>query len=166
MSIADTVKVKVEEGGIIYTVEVSPDGSKIWRLNGLLHREDGPAKEYAEGDKKWYLKGQRHREDGPAKEYADGTKCWYLKGTRHRVDGPAVEWADGTKKWFLKGVSMPFTQFLRESPLALWIKSDPRQAIKYASHEHLGELASRALAGGLYTDAQKEALAGLNVRPA
>ena len=32
----------------------------------------------ADGDKYWYLNGKIHREDGPAVEYADGTKCWYL----------------------------------------------------------------------------------------
>ena len=42
--------------------------SKEWYLNGLLHREDGPAVEYADGDKYWYLNDKRHREDGPAVE--------------------------------------------------------------------------------------------------
>ena len=32
------------------------------------------------GTKKWYLNDKLHREDGPAVEYADGTKCWYLNG--------------------------------------------------------------------------------------
>jgi len=30
--------------------------------------------------KRWYLKGKLHREDGPAIEWANGTKHWYLKG--------------------------------------------------------------------------------------
>ena len=50
------------------------NGSKqglVW-LNGDLHREDGPACEYANGDKHWYLNGKRHREDGPAREYVNG----------------------------------------------------------------------------------------------
>jgi hypothetical protein len=37
--------------------------------NGKLHREDGPAVEYADGSKKWYLNGKLHREGGPAVEY-------------------------------------------------------------------------------------------------
>ena len=49
-------------------------------MNDKLHREDGPAREYANGDKYWYLNGKLHREDGPAREYADGTKVWYLNG--------------------------------------------------------------------------------------
>ena len=53
-------------------------GSKEWRLNGNLHREDGPALEWASGSKSWYLNGKRHREDGPAVEWVDGKKSWYL----------------------------------------------------------------------------------------
>ncbi len=34
----------------------------------------------AYGDKRWYLNNQLHREDGPAIEYADGEKRWYLYG--------------------------------------------------------------------------------------
>ena len=48
--------------------------TKAWYLNGKLHREDGPAVEFADGDKFWYLNGKLHREDGPAVEYADGDK--------------------------------------------------------------------------------------------
>jgi len=32
------------------------------------------------GDKFWWLDGKLHREDGPAVEYADGSKFWYLEG--------------------------------------------------------------------------------------
>ena len=42
-----------------------------------------------------------HREDGPAIEYANGTKCYIKNGLRHREDGPAVEWNDGYKEWWL-----------------------------------------------------------------
>jgi hypothetical protein len=44
-----------------------------------------------------------HREDGPASEYADGTKSWWLNGGRHREDGPAVVRINGTKSWWLHG---------------------------------------------------------------
>ena len=54
------------------------DGTKDWYLDGKLHREDGPAVEYANGDKEWYLDGKIHREDGPAVEWSDGYKAWYL----------------------------------------------------------------------------------------
>ena len=52
--------------------------SRRWHFKNKLHREDGPAVEYAQGSKSWYLNGKRHREDGPACEYTDGTKYWYL----------------------------------------------------------------------------------------
>jgi hypothetical protein len=65
---------------IEYTVKVFEGGTKQWCLNGKLHREDGPAVDYAGGDKSWYLNGERHREDGPAIEYDNGNKEWYLNG--------------------------------------------------------------------------------------
>jgi hypothetical protein len=35
------------------------------------------------GTKRWYLNGKLHREDGPAIEYADGNKGWYLNGIEY-----------------------------------------------------------------------------------
>ncbi len=67
---------------IEYTVKVNEDGDKFWYLNGQLHREDGPAREYADGSKSWWLNDQRHRVDGPACEWSDGHKSWYLNGKR------------------------------------------------------------------------------------
>ena len=80
-----------------------PDGTKEWRLNGKLHREDGPAVEYPDGTKYWLLNGDIHREDGPAVEWPDGTKEWYLNGKLHREGGPAIEYSNGTKEWWLNG---------------------------------------------------------------
>ena len=74
---------------ITYEVKVFPDGSKRWYLNAELHREDGPAIEWADGSKHWFLNGKRHREDGPAVENADGQKCWYLNGTEYSTE---AEW--------------------------------------------------------------------------
>jgi hypothetical protein len=76
-------------------------GTKRWFLNGSLHREDGPAIEYADGDKSWFLNNKLHRKDGPASEFANGTKQWFLNGKLHREDGPAIEWTSGSKEWFL-----------------------------------------------------------------
>ena len=93
---------------IEYTVKVNEDGTRFWYLNGKLHREDGPAVEYADGSKEWYLNDKRHCEDGPACEFANGYKVWYLNGKRHCEDGPAVEYpaveyADGINEWWLNG---------------------------------------------------------------
>jgi len=50
-----------------------------WRQNGLLHREDGPAIEWADGGKSWWLNGKRHREDGPAMDLSNH-KEWWING--------------------------------------------------------------------------------------
>ena len=73
-----------------------------------LHREDGPAANYANGSKYWYLNGKFHREDGPAIEWSDGSKIWYLNGKRHRENGPAVEQSGGNKYWYLN--DLPLTE--------------------------------------------------------
>lgn len=59
---------------------------------------------YSNGDRRWYLDDLLHREDGPAFEFASGTKHYFLKGRRHRENGPAIEAASGVKKWYLGGV--------------------------------------------------------------
>ena len=48
---------------IEYTVKVYDYGKKCWWLNGKLHREDGPAMEWADGDKFWWLNGKRVTEE-------------------------------------------------------------------------------------------------------
>jgi hypothetical protein len=48
---------------IEYTVEVYPHGDKCWYLNGKLHREDGPAIEYANGYKSWWLNDKKLTEE-------------------------------------------------------------------------------------------------------
>ena len=41
--------------------ETNSYGDKEWRLNGVLHREDGPAIEWANGSKFWYYQGKQIR---------------------------------------------------------------------------------------------------------
>ena len=36
----------------------------------------------ANGTKEWWLNGELHREGGPAIEWANGNKVWYLNGVR------------------------------------------------------------------------------------
>jgi hypothetical protein len=83
------------------------NGVKEWRLNNLLHREDGPAVEYSFGTKLYFLNGQLHRVDGPAIEWRDGTKHWCLNGKLHREDGPAIEYNDGGGEWHVNGKRIP-----------------------------------------------------------
>jgi hypothetical protein len=89
---------------------VDHEGTTRWYLNGHLHREGGPAVEYASGSKVWYLNGKVQRVDGPAIEYGDGNKEWYLHGKCHRIDGPAVEFTHPTKAhgWWLSGTQYSF----------------------------------------------------------
>ena len=95
-------------------------GSKEWFINGKLHREDGPAAEWADGSKEWRLNGKLHREDGPAIEDPNGYKAWYLNGKRHREDGPAVEYASGSKEWWLNGKKLTEEEFnARMNPVEL-----------------------------------------------
>jgi hypothetical protein len=61
-------------------LSIDERGNKWWKLNGELHREDGPAIEYTNGYKAWYLNGKLHREDGPAISYPSGIKHWCLNG--------------------------------------------------------------------------------------
>ncbi len=72
-------------------LKIEQDGTKMWYLNGELHREDGPAIEYENGTKVWFLNGKYHREDGPVIEHPDGEKRWYLNDKE-------VSWKEVFKK--------------------------------------------------------------------
>lgn len=98
-----------------YYIEVDDNGTVYWHRDPdckILHREDGPAIEWADGDKWWCADGKLHREDGPATEYSCGTKHWYVNGKRHREDGPAIEYSCGTKYWYLHGEELTKEEFL------------------------------------------------------
>lgn len=55
-------------------------GNEYWYIEGLLHREDGPAVVYKSGVKYWYRHGEKHREDGPCEEHCDGYMVYCLFG--------------------------------------------------------------------------------------
>jgi antitoxin component YwqK of YwqJK toxin-antitoxin module len=100
-------------------ITIDDDGDKCYYKDKemeILHREGGPAIEYANGGKEWYRDGKHHREDGPAAEWPDGSKKeWYWDGKLHREDGPAIEWADGGKRWYLNGKKLSKAKFLRRT---------------------------------------------------
>jgi hypothetical protein len=56
-------------------------------------------------------KRQLHREDGPAAEWATGRKAWYVNGKLHRLDGPAVIWASGSTQWYINGEELTEEKF-------------------------------------------------------
>ena len=95
-------------------IRVNEVGDKLYysdREMKILHREDGPAAEYADGDKMWFINDKRHREDGPAYEGASGDKEWYVNDRLHREDGPAVEYANGHKEWWINDNELTEEEF-------------------------------------------------------
>jgi len=61
-------------------------GNKYWtKKNGLLHRLDGPAIEWANGHKEWYKNGWIHRLGGPAVEHVDGRKEWWIRNKSYKT---------------------------------------------------------------------------------
>ena len=82
---------------------VDSNGEQTWRVDGKLHREDGPAIIWVGGTQVWYVNDQLHRIDGPALIRASGTREWYINGQRHRIDGPAIIRADGRQHWLVNG---------------------------------------------------------------
>jgi len=79
------------------------DGIHEYKVDGNLHREDGPAVIWPSGTQQWYLNGKLHREDGPACIWVDGSQSWYLNSKLHREDGPAFIEANGTQEWYING---------------------------------------------------------------
>lgn len=92
------------------TVSITEDGDRQWRLDGVLHRVDGPAVETAGGDKEWWVEGVRHRVDGPAVVRSNGDREWFLDGLRHREDGPAIEHVSGRLEWWVDGHPVHFPE--------------------------------------------------------
>jgi hypothetical protein len=99
-------------------IEITHNGDKFYYKDKemkILHREDGPAAEWANGNKYWYRDGLLHREAGPAAERADGNKSWWRDSKLHREDGPAIEYANGAKSWYLNGGKLSEAEFLRRT---------------------------------------------------
>jgi hypothetical protein len=94
-----------------YKVTVTKEVTRWHNESNQLHRENGPAEEYANGDKFYYINGLLHRENGPAVERANGYKFYYIKGLLHREDGPAVEYADGSKRYYINGKRLTEQEF-------------------------------------------------------
>jgi hypothetical protein len=85
---------------VLYSILISKNSyPKKYFKNGVLHREDGPAKICSDGTEEWYLNGIRHREGGPAIVWRDGSREWFLNGLRHREDGPARVWNNSEEWW-------------------------------------------------------------------
>ena len=59
------------------------DGVIEYRLDGSLHREDGPAYTESNGYQGWWINGKRHRLDGPARIDTKGLQEWWIEGQRY-----------------------------------------------------------------------------------
>lgn len=67
------------------------------------------------GTRKYFnAAGQLHRDAGPAVEYANGTGLWFHNGVLHRADGPAIVYADGTCEWWINGLPQSKQSYLAE----------------------------------------------------
>ncbi len=94
-----------------YKVKVHSDRTEWYNMEGQLHREDGPAIEYANGDKYYYINDKLHREDGPAIEWANGDKYYLINDKRHREDGPAIEYVNGYKAYYINDKGLTEQEF-------------------------------------------------------
>jgi hypothetical protein len=83
--IEDSIEYDIEEFEEFY-IEGHLGVNKYWNVNGLLHRENGPAIELADGYKEWQKHGKCHREDGPAKIFPNGLKEYYLNDKYYDVN--------------------------------------------------------------------------------
>ncbi len=65
------------------TLSLDEFGNQFWRLNGLSHRDKGPAITITGWYQEWYQFDELHRTDGPAVVYdnLDFTNHkWYING--------------------------------------------------------------------------------------
>jgi len=119
-------------------VIIDSEGSKRWFLNDLLHREDGPAIEWASSTKEWWLNGLRQRVDGPAIEWLNGDNFWYSNGELHREDGPACECVNGDNFWYLNGVMLSQPEmFEAMDAWFLYLNDNEKETYKLI-HDHNG----------------------------
>lgn len=110
---------------------VSENGTIEWKLDGKLHREDGPAHILPNGTRAWLVMGVQHREGAPAVEHDNGFQLWYRHGQLHREDGPAVRHSDGYEAWYLHGTELKGKQLK-----ALRARIDARIAKEWTQTGH------------------------------
>ncbi len=79
---------------------IHPDGSVEYWSHGLLDRKDGPAVIRANGDVEYRVGGKRHREGGPAIVWANGDEAYFVCDMLHRDEGPAIIYKAGLWVWY------------------------------------------------------------------
>lgn len=86
---------------------IKEDGTKVWKLSdGTLHKEGKPAMVFKGGIEVWYINGLMHREDGPAYD-SELYKEWWVNGYLHRENGePAIiDEISNRKEWWVNGMA-------------------------------------------------------------
>lgn len=117
-----------------YFSSLSPNSKIFTSYN--LHREDGPAIEWATGATEWLRYGSKHRLNGPAVERPDGYKEWWCNGVKHngnglvetisysvwykdglihKEDGPAITYKDGKEEWWINGIKLSGNEDFKKS---------------------------------------------------
>ena len=100
-------KLHREDGPAYYDMGTN----ECWFYNNKLHRVGGPAESWS-GSERWYRHGELHREDGPAVTYHDpnrahyGDQEYWQYDKLHRLDGPAIITGTGIKCWWVNNHQM------------------------------------------------------------
>lgn len=99
----------------------------------ILHRSDGPAKEYTNGGWCWYNNGKKHRKFAPVEylvhAYNYQSTYYWIDNQIHRYDGPAHTTSGGTNEWHIKGEKIKKEEFDRANYI-LDMKSNSFNLIK------------------------------------
>jgi len=90
-------------------LNINQFGTKQYYLNGLFHREDGPACEWPDGCKRYYIHGKLHREDGPAID-EDEFKAYFLNGKRFSEED---FWKENKKMKSLKTILLNYARSIK-----------------------------------------------------
>ena len=88
---------------------------KAWFVDGVCHRQDGPAIEWGDNGRAWIVDGRLHRDGGPAVE-TNETQEWFRHGRLHRDDGPALFTAPDRHDFAIGGAFVE-----RATVWALWV---------------------------------------------
>jgi hypothetical protein len=97
-------KIRYYNYGVLYRVDdKSFSENTTYYKDGLIHREDGPAKilknksSYTQKERvteTWYKKGNIHRDNGPAVQMTEDGEIirqeWLINNTHHNFPGPAI----------------------------------------------------------------------------
>jgi hypothetical protein len=71
---------------------------------GLLHRENGPAVEYADGGGEWWIHGHRQTKNGQSTIVTPcGTQIWVIDDQLHRDQEPAIIGVANRQEWWVHG---------------------------------------------------------------